>query len=185
LALLAYFYCDFRDQKKQETTGLLSSLVSQLAAKSDACYSILSALYSDCDAGSKKPSDEALLDCLEKILKTEGLPIIYIIVDGLDECPNVSGVANPRERVLQLVEKLVDLHSNIRICATSRAEADIKASLAPLASHTVSLHDEYGQKMDIDKYVRSVVYTDRHMRKWRAEDKEMVINNLSRRDDGM
>jgi hypothetical protein len=182
LALMAYFYCDFRDPKKQEATGLLSSLIAQLAAKSDACYNILSSLYSDCDAGSKKPSDHALLDCLEKMLKAEGLPTIYIIIDGLDECPHVTGVITPRERVLQLVEKLVDLHhASLRICVTSRPEADIKASLEPLASHTVSLHDEDGQKKDIDEYVRFIVCSDKHMRRWRVEDKEMVIDSLSRR----
>ena len=183
---MAYFYCDFRDPKKQEVTGLLSSLIAQLAAKSDACYNLLSALYSECDAGSRKPDDHALLDCLESVLKTEGLPTIYIIVDGLDECPNVSGVVPPRERVLQLVEKLVGLHlANVRICATSRPEADIRASLAPLASHTVSLHDQDGRKKDIDDYVRFFVYSDRHMQRWRVEDKEMVIDSLSRRSDGM
>jgi hypothetical protein len=186
LALMAYFYCDFRDRKKQEASGLLSSLIAQLAAKSDVCYNILSALYTDCDAGSRQPGNHALLDCLEKMLKTEGLPTIYIIIDGLDECPHVSGVVPPRERVLQLVEKVVDLHhANLRICATSRPEADIKASLEPLASHTVSLHDEDGQKKDIDEYVRLVVYSDRHMRRWRVEDKEMVVHSLSQRGDGM
>jgi hypothetical protein len=186
LGLMAYFYCDFRDPKKQEASGLLSSLIAQLAAKSDVCYNILSALYSECDGGSRQPGDHALLGCLEKMLKTDGLPTTYIIIDGLDECPHNSGVVPPRERVLQLVEDLVDLHcANLRICAASRPEADIKASLAPLASHTVSLHDEDGQKRDIDDYVRFVVYSDRHMRRWRVEDKEMVIDSLSQRGDGM
>jgi hypothetical protein len=120
------------------------------------------------------------------MLKSEGLPTIYIIIDGLDECPQVPGVVPPRERVLQLVEKLVYLHhENLRICATSRPEADIKASLEPLASHTVSLHDEDGQRKDIDEYVRFIVDSDRHMRRWRAEDKKMVIDSLSQRGDGM
>lgn len=186
LALMAYFYCDFRDPKKQEAPGLMSSLIAQLAAKSDTCYNILYALYLDCDGGSRQPGDHMLLDCLEKMLKTEGVPTIYIIIDGLDECSNVSGVVPPRERVLQLVEKLVNSHlANLRICTTSRPEADIQASLAPLASHTVFLHDQDGQKKDIDDYVRFVVNSDRQMRRWRAEDKEMVINSLSQRADGM
>ncbi len=46
LASLAYFYFDFRDTDKQHLRGLLSSLVFQLAAESDACYQILSCLYS-------------------------------------------------------------------------------------------------------------------------------------------
>jgi hypothetical protein len=186
LGLMAYFYCDFRDPKKQEASGLLSSLIAQLAAKSDVCHNILSALYSECNAGSRQPGDHALQDCLEKMLKTEGLPTIYIIIDGLDECPHISGVVPPRERVLQLVEDLVDLHcANLRICATSRPEADIKASLALLASHTVPLHDEDGQRKDIYDYVKFVVYSDRHMRRWKVEDKEMVIDSLSKRGDGM
>ena len=184
--MITYFYCDFRDSKKQEVTGLLASLVAQLSAKSDPCYDILSALYSEFDGGSRRPDDDALLGCFEKMLKTEGQPTIYIILDALDECPNDSGVKSPRDRVVELVEKLVDLNlPNVRICATSRPEADIQAALTSLTSHTISLHAEDGQKKDIADYVRSIVYSDRKMRRWRVEDKEMVISMLSKRADGM
>ena len=186
LALITDFYCDFRDSRKQEITGLLASLVAQLSAKSDPCYHILSALYSEFDGGSQRPDNDALRSCLEKMLKTEGQPTIYIILDALDECPNGSGVKPPRDRIIGLVEKLVDLNlGNVRICVTSRPEADIQASFATLTSHAVSLHDEDGQKKDITDYVRSIVYSDRKMRRWRDEDKEMVISTLSRRADGM
>jgi len=186
LALVAYFYCDFRDRKKQEVTGLLASLVSQLSAKSDLCYNILSSLYSEYDGGSQRPDDDTLLCCLEKMLKTEGLPTVYIIVDALDECPTDSGVKSHREWVLDRVNQLVDLHlTNLRICATSRPEADIQAALASSASHTISLHGEVGQNKDIADYVRSVVYSDWKMRRWRDEDKEMVISTLSQKADGM
>ena len=71
---MTYFYCDFRDRKKQEVSGLLASLVAQLSAKSDACYRILSALYSEYDAGSRRPGDHALMGCLGKMLQVEGQP---------------------------------------------------------------------------------------------------------------
>ncbi len=74
---------------------------------------------------------------------------------------------------------------NVRICVTSRPEADIQESLTSLASHTVSLHDEQGQKKDIADYIRHIVYSDRNMRKWREEDKEMVVEILSQKADGM
>ena len=183
---MTYFYCDFRDAKKQQVSGLLSSLISQLSAKSDACCSILSALYSECDAGSRQPNDDELTDCLEDMLKLDGQPPIHVIIDGLDECPNNSGVVSPRERVLELVEKLVGIClPNVRICVTSRPEADIQATLTTLASHSVSLHDEQGQKNDIADYVKWIVYSDKKMRKWREEDKEMVVETLSRKADGM
>ena len=183
---MTYFYCDFRDPKKQDVSGLLASFVAQLSAKSDACYRILSALYSECDAGSRQPGDHALMDCLENMLKVEGQPEIFIIIDAIDECPNGTGVIPPRERVLELVEKLVGSNlPNVHICVTSRPEADIQACLASLASHSVSIHDEAGQKVDITDYIRSIVYSDRNMRRWRVEDKEMVIDVLSRKAEGM
>jgi len=184
--LVAYYYFDFRDTAKQDVRGLLSSLVAQLCAKSDLCYDILSHLYSQHDAGSQLPDDEALTQCLKDMLELPGQPQIYIIVDALDECPNSSGVPSPREGVLDLIEDFVESHlPNLRICVTSRPEADIQEALGPLASYSVSLHDEDGQKQDILDYVSSVVQSDRKMRKWRAQDKELVIDTLSRRADGM
>ena len=183
---MTYFYCDFRDSKKQQVSGLLASLVAQLAAKSDVFCAILSAIYLECDAGSRQPSNDELMDCLEEMLKLDEQPSIYIIVDGLDECPNDSGVVSPRERVLEQVEKLVALQlSNFRICVTSRPEVDILEALRPLASHTISLNDEQGQRKDIIDYVKWIVYSDRKMRRWREEDKETVVKTLSRKADGM
>src|SRR5579863_1526831 len=182
---MTYFYCDFKDAKKQNVSYLLSSLLAQLSAKSDPCYEILSALYSKYDAGLRQPNKDALTECLENILKMGGRPPIYIIIDAVDECPNNSDVVSPRDRVLELVEKLVALHlPNLRICLTSRLEADIRASLESLACYSVSLHDQRGQKDDIVKYVSSVVCSDRNMRKWRPGDKNLVIETLSRKAEG-
>jgi hypothetical protein len=183
---MTYFYCDFRDSTKQDIHYLLSSLLAQLSAKSDPCYKVLSALYSKYDAGSRQPNKDVLTECLENILKMGGQLPIYIIVDAIDECPNTPDVVTPRDRVLELVEKLIALHlPNLRICLTSRPEADIRASLGSLASHTISLHDESGQRNDISDYVSFVVHSDRNMRRWRAEDKKLVIETLSRKADGM
>jgi hypothetical protein len=186
LALTAFYYFDFRNTAKQDVRGLLSSLLVQLCARSNPCYEILSRLYSVYDNGSRLPNDKALLQCLKEMLELPEQPVIYLIVDALDECPNISGVVPPRERVLNLIEDLVELNlENLRICVTSRPEADILDALLPLASHTVSLHDEDGQRQDINNYIASVVQSDRKMRKWRAEDKKLVIDTLARRADGM
>ena len=186
LGLTAFYYFDFRSTAKQDVRGLLSSVLVQLCAKSDPCYEILSRLYSTYDNGSRLPDDKALVKCLKDMLQLREQPLIYLIVDALDECPNTSGVVTPRERVLNLIEDLVEVDlENLRICVTSRPEADILDSLQPLASHTVSLHEEDGQRQDIDNYIISVVHSDRKMRKWRAQDKKLVIDTLLRRADGM
>ena len=109
-------------------------------------------------------------------------------MDALDECSNLSEIPSPRNRVLQLVKELVSLHvPNLHICVTSRPEVDIRDVLEPLTSHRVSLHDQSGQQKDIENYVRSVVYSDSEpiMRRWRKEDKEHVIEVLSKLADGM
>jgi len=49
----------------------------------------------------------------------------------------------------------------------------------------ISLHDEDGQNNDIIEYIKSVVYSDRRMRDWREEDKQLVIDTLSDKADGM
>ena len=115
-------------------------------------------------------------------------PPIYIILDALDECPNSYGIPSPREQVLTLVNELIDLRlPHLHICITSRPEFDIRATLGRLAPHTVSLHDESGQKKDIVDYVNSVVFSDSEtiMKKWREDDKKMVVESLSEKADGM
>ena len=185
LAQMAYFYFDFRDKAKKDVRGLLTSLLSQLSAKSDVCYKILSELYSRHHAGSRQPVDDALKQCLIDMLQVPGQPATYIILDALDECPNTD-VVSPRDEVLKLVEELINLSlPALRLCITSRREADIIPALQPLASHPMSLHDQNGQKEDISFYVKSVVNSDRRARRWRVEDKELVIDTLVRKAGGM
>ena len=186
LGLVAYYYFDFRDSAKQDVRGLLSSLVIQLCAKSDLCYDILSDLYSKHDIGLHLPDDDSLTQCLKDMLELSGLPPIYLIIDALDECPDMSGAPSPRELVLDFIVDLVESRPpSLRICVTSRPEADIQEVLELLASYSVSLHDEDGQKQDIADYISSSVQSDRKMRKWRAEDSQLVINVLTQRADGM
>jgi hypothetical protein len=186
LATMAYYYFDFRDVKKQDRYGLLSSLLFQLSAESDSCYEVLSKLYVDCASGARKPTRSSLSKCLKDMLSLPGQGQTFIIVDALDECPNFSGTPSAREEVLDLIDELVDLElPNVHLCVTSRPEIDIRAVLDPLTSLKMSLHDETGQKEDILEYIKSVVRSDRKMRKWKEEDKQLVIYTLSDKADGM
>jgi hypothetical protein len=186
LAAIAYYYFDFRDVKKQDSYGLLSSVISQLSAKSDACFNILSELYSENSRGVQKPDIDTLKSCMTDMLRQPGQAPIYIIVDALDECPNFPGRPSAREEVLDLIEELADLKlPNVHLCLASRPEADIRMVLDPLTSLRISLHDENGQKKDIIEYIKSVIRSDRRMRRWKEEDRQLVIETLSDKADGM
>ena len=185
---MAYFYFDFRNANKQGLRDLLTSLLIQISASSGPCCDILSDFYSAHDKGKNQPSDSSLVEKLKKMVTLPDQPPIYLIIDALDESPNTTGISSPREMVLQLVKELVDLSlPNLHICVTSRPEIDIRNVLEPLTSHRVSLHDQSGQKEDIEDFVRSVVYSDSQqiMKRWRTDDKELVIRTLSERADGM
>ena len=183
---MAYFYFDFRDVDKQTRRDLLSSLVAQLSSQSDRCFDTLIRLCFAHEKGAKKPSEGALIQCLRQMLTLLGQHPVYIIIDALDECPNTSGMPSPREQVLDLLKELVELSlPNLHLCVTSRPEIDIQRALEPLTSRRVSLHEESGQKKDIDDYVTSVVRSDPKMQRWRDEDKHLVIQTLSERADGM
>jgi hypothetical protein len=186
LASLIFFYCDFREDQKKDLRGLLASLLVQLCHQSNTYYNPLFRFYSEHGMGSQHPSNDALAGCLMDLLKFSGLAPVYFIVDALDECPNTSSVPSPREEVLYLIEELV--HSglpNLRLCVTSRPQADIKDALDPLLFLSVSLNNESGQKRDIEDYIKFVINTHPKNKRWKPEHKQLVIEVLIEKVDGM
>jgi hypothetical protein len=184
-AAVAYFYFDFRDTSKQDHCSLLSSILFQLGAQSDAFYHVLSNVISShkkIGPGSRQRCDDILLQCLKKMLELPERGPVYLIIDALDECPNSSGVRTPRDQVLQTVQDLVKLRfANLHICITSRPEMDIRTILEPLAIHTLCLHEESEQHQDIINYIDWVIRFDPKMRRWREPDKKLVIDALTQK----
>ncbi|KAI0299227.1 hypothetical protein BC826DRAFT_64263 [Russula brevipes] len=118
------------------------------------------------------------------MLKVLGQVPIYLVIDALDECPNTTRMPSSRDKVLALVEELDKLNlPNLRLCVTSRPEI-VRTTLEPLTATRISLHDQDGRQ-DIVDFVNSIVYSDKNMRRWRDEDKKMVIETISKRADGM
>jgi NACHT domain len=186
LVSLVFFYCDFREDQKKDLRRLLSLLLVQLCHQSDSYCDVLSEFYFGYANGSRYPGDDALVNCLMDLLALPGHAPVYLIVDALDECPNSSSIPSPRSDVLILIEKLIkseipDLH----IYVTSRPEMDIKGALDHLVFCSVSLHDKHGQKKDIEEYIMSVINMHPKNKRWKAEDKRLVIEVLKRRADGM
>ena len=186
LASLAFFYFDFRDDQKKGLHELLSSVLVQLGEQSDVYSAVLSEFYVAHGRGSQHASDGELVGCLKDMLNLPGQAPVHIVIDALDECPVTTGLLFTRMKVLEFVEELVNLQiPNLRICVTSRPESDVIDVLENLAFCSVSLHEESGQVQDIAAYIRSFVHTSRAMRRWKATDKQLVINELTNKADGM
>ncbi len=185
---MAYFFFDFKDTGKQDVRAFLSSVLVQLSSQSVSLCNVLHEFYSAHQCGLQQPNESALIQCLETMLKVPREVPLYIIMDALDECPDFSGMHSSREKVLELVEKLVGLRlPSLRLCVTSRPEVDIRNVLKPLTSTStrISLHGEDGQKKAIADYINAVVYSDKKIMRWPEQDKKLVIKTLSDRADGM
>jgi len=186
LVTISIFYFDFRDSGKQDVRHLLSSILVQLCGSSDKFSEILSALYENHDRGSRQPSEDVLMECLKSMLRLPGQRSLYVITDALDECPNSSGYPTSRERVLDAMQALIKLQlPHVHFCITSRPEIDIRDVLNPLATHNIALHDQAGQNQDIVDYVSHFVLSDPRVRRWREEDKQLVIDTLTKKAGGM
>ena len=186
LASLAIFFYDFREDRQNGLRGLLSSVLDQLCCQSDSYSNVLSKFYSEHNNGLRDPSDDALRRCLKDLLELPGQAPIFLVVDALDECPITSAPSSPREKVLTVLEDLVNSQlQNLRVCVTSRPLVDIRPVLESLAFRSISLHDETGQTKDIENYIKFVVNTNGKMRRWKPEHKQLVIDVLSKRADGM
>jgi len=148
----------------------------------------MSSVYSTHDNGTRQASIDALLECLKSMLKLPAQGELYLVIDAIDECPNSSGCPTPREQVLVILHELIDLkHPHVHFCITSRPETDIRDVLEPLAIYNAPLHEQAGQNQDIAKYIKDLVLLDPKMRglKWREEDKQLVIETLTRKAGGM
>jgi len=186
LASIAFYYYDFRDGQKKDLRGVLSSVLLQLCDQSNSYHDILPTFYSKHHDGAQSPNDDELARYLKKLLKLPGQAPVYLIIDALDECPNTSALSSPRKKVLKHLKYLINSQlQNLRICVTSRPEADIKVVLQALSSRSVSIHDESGQMKDIEDYIKCTVNTHIKMRYWKAEDKQLVIDALTKRAGGM
>jgi hypothetical protein len=102
------------------------------------------------------------------------------------DVPTIPACRPQEQRFSILSILLFSLHiPNLHICVTSRPEIDTRATLEPLASLRVSLHNQSGQMKDIVEYISSIVHSDTKMRRCRKEDGKLVIGMLSEKADGM
>jgi hypothetical protein len=186
LATISIFYFDFRDRGKQDVRDLLSSILIQLSGQSDKFSKVLSSLFTDHDDGTRQPSEDMLMECLKSMLELPGQGPLYLVIDALDECPNSSGYPTQREQVLAVLQKLIDFQlPQVHFYITSRPEIDIRDVLEPLAVHIVPLHEQAGQNQDIVDYINHFVRSDPKVRRWREEDKQLVIETLTKKAGGM
>jgi hypothetical protein len=172
----AFFYFSFSDERKQSDGDLLCSLVVQLEWREPGLSMLLQAYK---NTKSSVPG----LDELEKILLASVRPCarVYLIMDALDECPEDH---EARQRVLELIERLTQGASNLKILATSRELPAIRESMAALRSEPMRIATS-DVDADIQRYVANQLSCDRSFGKFRKETLYLIESTIASKADGM
>ncbi|KZV66219.1 hypothetical protein PENSPDRAFT_97606 [Peniophora sp. CONT] len=177
--LLAYFYFDEGDPKKQDHRGLASSLVFQIGTGSERGVDYLKGRRSP-----HSPPYEKLLPLLSQLLRRSGPTAI--VIDALDECPE-----RAREDLLHLLGHLCNFRSDddidLRVLVTSRPEPDIRNGLSSLATHTLNVNVAREHTEDIRNYIISQLFdaTSLSYSNWDDSIKWIVFDVLIQRSNGM
>lgn len=182
--LVAYFYFDFNDDKKQNAKNFLSSLIAQICSKMVNLPKELKNLYFRCNDGEYQADMPSLIETLKTFAVGKELQHIFIVGDALDECP-----MNERDLRTELLDLLTEIRSwsmsNIHLLVTSRQERDIMDKLLPLLTAPAILVGGPEVKADIKKHIEYQIVTDSKLKGWSDDLKAHIVRILVSKANGM
>jgi ankyrin repeat protein len=115
-----YIYFDYKDQKRQDLTNLLSSLLAQLVRNRDQISQETKAKHDNwMDRGINPSSDEYLAMLISQI---KSFDRVFIVIDALDECVD-NPETNTRNNFLKAIQQLPQ---RVHILFTSRPVISIE-----------------------------------------------------------
>ncbi|KAI1362921.1 hypothetical protein F5Y08DRAFT_256521 [Xylaria arbuscula] len=176
---VAFFFCDYKDEKAIVLSNILGALVSQLARQNHKAFDKVKELYDllhPPDGLTRDPDSDLLQDCLEAISKC--FDQIILVVDGLDECGD-----NTNE-VTEALANVADYSTNVTMALASRDEYNID----------LKLRDGFSKirigarKEDLLLYVASEIdrrVKDGTLRTNDVRIKDDILARLSQDADGM
>jgi len=154
------FYFDFRDPRKQNTDGLLLSILSQLSSR--ALPRPLELLYEQCHTGRRAPNEDETMATIETILL--GIPRLFIVLDALDEC-------GERLELMDLIKEMSEWNPGaVSILATSRREHEIEEEIMQLQPTQVNIQSSLIDS-DIRAYIQTRLEGKGRLRRWCRDEK--------------
>ena len=140
--LVLYFFCRATDAEKSFTTSIVRTLVWQLLQIDTSLFGLLAPIYNR--SGRQTADSEVLVfEIFDLVLQHTAHRDIYMVIDALDECYDISSLLN----LLVGVE-----HSggvNLKLLLTSRDDPEL-TELLSFCTSSVQLHDN---KEPLGKYI--------------------------------
>lgn len=162
---VAYFYCNYDDIETLPPSAILATILKQLVATRSSVPRALTAAFtlhqSKGSPSTKHPLKE-IEAYLSDVLNSPELETVYILLDGLDECPLTpkrhARHWDPRPEILRVLVGLISQSTpslpmpKIKILVSSRPMVDINHRLERYPNIAVEGTDN---KPDIVKYITS------------------------------
>ncbi|GAW24092.1 hypothetical protein ANO14919_136720 [Xylariales sp. No.14919] len=176
---VAFFFCDYKNEKATLLPNVLGAMVSQLARQNDQAFNELKETYEALHPPkglARDPDSDILQSCLEKMFQS--FDQVILVVDGLDEC------GDNTDEVTQALADIGDYSTNVTMALASRDEYTIN----------LKLQDGFtkiqigARKEDILLYVASEIdkrIKDGRLRTSNTELKDEILTKLSNDADGM
>ncbi|KAJ6505881.1 ankyrin repeat-containing domain protein [Mycena vitilis] len=165
---IAYFYFDFRDEKKQPVINMLRSIIMQLSEQSPEPYSVLDEQFKSCRGGSIFPPYDDLLVMLNTILGQ--FTGTYIVLDALDEC-------SEHDDLVQFISTLRGWGKPVHLLVASQPRA-IFVESAAFDEASVVLLEPATTHADIFQFVNSKLKLDsklKHVSKYAKDLTPKVV----------
>jgi Cdc6-like AAA superfamily ATPase len=166
---VAYFYCDYKDESRQDPLSIFGSIAAQLALQDEEAFDLLKEYYDLIhQEGSlaRSASPEQIVDLIRK--QTLLYDTSSLILDGLDEC------GDNLEEVLDLwISIKKEASGAIRTIVLSRELEVIEKRLIEDDYSRVSIA---AQSADIRLYVAAEIKQRRNKGRWDIDDP--VVNDF-------
>ena len=174
--ILAYYYFDFNESKKQTCEGLLRSLVTQLFSHRSESSMTMETLFTKCGEGQREPTCQSLARALREL--SEHFDEMYLILDALDECVEIPAV-------ISFIQEICGWHNHsLHILVTSRKVMVIEKGFRPLITDQVQVQNALVDT-DIRLLVRECLRSDPELSQWPKTIKAEVEKTLCEGSKGM
>ncbi|KAF4901126.1 Vegetative incompatibility protein HET-E-1 [Colletotrichum fructicola] len=171
---IAYVYCNFKDQERQNHYDMLSSITKQLAQCRSPIPSSLKELY---DAYQRKKTSRTLEDTNSVFQAIASFHHrVFIVIDALDECESKS-----RQALLSDIARLQKRHPT-NVLATTREIPEIIESFTFKHASTIRIQ---ASDVDVSRYISSRIPDMQSFVQRRPEIQEEIQEGVLYRINGM
>ena len=181
--MLAYYFCDDKDEKRRTATSILRGLLLQLLRQQPSLFKHIQSDFS-MSRDSLFTNFDALWRIFCCILKDPGAGEVYCLIDALDECEKGSR----RQFLTNFTELFRSQQSNktaFKFIVTSRRENDIEKSLSAACPAIQNLQIDSGKvNDDLSKFIDVRVDELSATNEYNPAQKNMIKNALTEKAGG-